>query len=103
VNGVEGEGEAGRNPLLVEAEGLRGEEEESVEEVKTVLDKLLLYLRVVHSIDYYNQVSILSFLCFSSRGFQCCGSGYGFNGVPGSVSGSGFATRIQEGKNYPQT
>jgi hypothetical protein len=57
--GVDGEGEARKNPLLVEAEGLRGEMEETVEEVKTVLDKLLLYLRVAHSIDYYNQVSIL--------------------------------------------
>jgi hypothetical protein len=52
-----------RNPLLVEAEGLRGEEEETAEEVKTVLDKLLLYLRVVHSIDYYNQVSIFFHFC----------------------------------------
>jgi hypothetical protein len=31
--------------------------------------------------------------------------GSGFNGVPGSVSRSGFAIRIriQDGKNYPQT
>jgi hypothetical protein len=42
---------------------------------------------------------------------QCCESGsisesrLGFNRVPGSVSGSGFAIRIriQEGKNDPQT
>jgi hypothetical protein len=37
---------------------------------------------------------------------QCCGSGSisGFNGVPGFVSGSGFASRIriQEGKNSPE-
>lgn len=48
-------GETGsRNPLLAEAESLRPDE--SLEEVKSVLDKLVLYLRVVHSIDYYNQV-----------------------------------------------
>jgi hypothetical protein len=51
---AEGEGEVVRNPLLAEAELLKPEE--SIEEVKSVLDKLLLYLRVVHSIDYYNQV-----------------------------------------------
>jgi hypothetical protein len=34
---------------------------------------------------------------------QRCGSGSGFNGVPGSVSGSGFAIRIQEGKNDSKT
>lgn len=43
---------ANKNPLLAEAESLPPDEEE---EVKSVLDKLLLYLRVVHSIDYYNQ------------------------------------------------
>jgi hypothetical protein len=84
---------------LVEAEGLSGEEE-TVEEVKTVLDKLLLYLRVVHSIDYYNQVSIFSsFLCFCSRGLQCCGSGLDPDSMgsldpdPDSQSGS------REGRN----
>ena len=30
---------------------------------------------------------------------QCCGSGSGFNGVPGSVSG--FAIRIQGGQKWP--
>lgn len=44
---------APRNPLLVEAEALGPSD--SPEEVKNVVDKLLLYLRVVHSIDYYNQ------------------------------------------------
>ncbi len=35
----------------------------------------------------------------------CIRIGSGFNGVPGSISGSGFTVRIriQEGKNYPQT
>ena len=34
---------------------------------------------------------------------QCCGSGSVSNGVPGSLSGSGFAIRIriQEGENDP--
>ena len=61
-----GEGVGGgvvKNPLIAEAEGLRPEE--SLEEVKSVLDKLLLYLRVVHSIDYYNQVGEKIVLLFS--------------------------------------
>jgi hypothetical protein len=59
VSAVDGEEGAAvkKNPLLAEAESLRPDE--SLEEVKSVLDRLLLYLRVVHSIDYYNQVLIV--------------------------------------------
>ena len=41
------------NPLVTEVERERGD----ILELKSALDKLVLYLRVVHSVDFYGQVA----------------------------------------------
>ena len=50
------------NPLMSEVE----KSKENIADLKSALDKLVLYLRVVHSIDFYGQVTKLGFLYFQS-------------------------------------
>ena len=50
------------NPLMSEVE----KSKDNITDLKSALDKLVLYLRVVHSIDFYGQVIRLGFLYFQN-------------------------------------